>query len=64
RRLAALPLPAVLATKGLLNGARRDAVNAACARERAAALAFYTSPEFQAALTRFDKTGRTAAPDR
>src|SRR5581483_9028064 len=46
RRFAALPAPAVAATKQLMVEARCNAVNAACARERAAGLDLYTTPRF------------------
>lgn len=57
RQLAALSLPAVTATKRLLSEARKDSANAACARERAEALALYTSPAFREVLARFDRKG-------
>lgn len=53
RRLVTLPAAALTATKQLLIEARRDAVTAAMARERAAGLATYTAPEFRGALARF-----------
>jgi len=55
RRLVSLPAAALRSTKQLLVEARRDAVNAAFARERAAGLALYTAPDFPAALARFNK---------
>jgi hypothetical protein len=45
----------VAATKRLLIEARRDAVNAACARERAAGLALYATPPFQATIAEFGR---------
>jgi enoyl-CoA hydratase/carnithine racemase len=50
RRLADLPRAAVAATKRLLVEARRDAVSAALARERAAGLELYKKSAFRAAL--------------
>lgn len=55
RRFAALPAPAVAATKRLLAEARCDAVNAACARERAAGLNLYATPRFQARIAEFGR---------
>jgi enoyl-CoA hydratase/carnithine racemase len=55
RRLVSLPAAALRSTKQLLVEARRDALNAAFARERAAGLALYTAPDFGAALARFNR---------
>jgi enoyl-CoA hydratase/carnithine racemase len=62
RRLLALPASAVTATKRLLVEARRDAVSAAFARERAAGLDLYTAPAFRARLAEFGRSGRPPVP--